>query len=185
MVANRAWGAPWPTSGQLADWPQALVTFIAMLIFVGIGEETGWMLFAAPILLRRHGFLVACALSAAMRILWHLPMMLDGGLPWFLGIVGNAAFTMVMLLVLRASHGDWWLVAVWHAALNASGGLFFFTMVTGDDHARLDYLLGTAYSVIAVAGYLVWRGQQSAHGLVTTAPRGPLEHSTSGGHHVA
>ena len=87
-----------------------------------------------------------------MRILWHLPMMLDGGLSWFLGIVGNAAFTMVMLLVFRASHGNWWLAALWHAALNATGGRFFFKMATGDDLARLDYLLGIVYSIVAVAG---------------------------------
>ena len=37
------------------------VTFVTMLVFVGIGEETGWMAFAAPILLRRHGLLVAWA----------------------------------------------------------------------------------------------------------------------------
>ncbi len=182
VVINHAWGAPWPTSGQLGEWPQMLGIFIAMLIFVGIGEEAGWMLFAAPRLLRRHGLLVAWALAASMRILWHLPMMLDGGLSWFLGIVGNAAFTMVMLLVLRASNGNWWLVAIWHAALNATGGRFFFTMVTGDDHARLDYLLGTTYSIIAVTGCLVWRRQRAAHadGLPTTAGD-RLQHSTSGG----
>ena len=121
-----------------------------------------------------------------MRILWHLPMMLDGGLSWFLGIVGNAAFTMVMLLVLRASNGNWWLVALWHAALNATGGRFFFTMVTGDDLARLDYLLGTVYSIVAVTGYLVWRRQRAAHAdAPPTAAHDQLQHSTSGGRHGA
>jgi membrane protease YdiL (CAAX protease family) len=186
VVMNRAWGAPWPTSDQLAEWPQVLVTFIAMLIFVGIGEEAGWMLFAAPILLRRHGFLVACALSSAMRILWHLPMMLDGGLAWYLGTVGNAGFTLVMLLVLRASKGRWWLVAVWHAALNATGGLFFFRMVTGDDKARLGYLLGSVYLIVGVAGYLVWRRHLARHEAESSlVPHDQLQHSTSGGRHDA
>ena len=78
-------------------------------------------------------------------------MMIDGGLPWVLGIVGNAAFTMVMLQLLLASNGRWSLVAVWHATLNAVGGPFFFTMVSGDDRARLGYLLAGIYSVVAVA----------------------------------
>ena len=121
VVANHGWGAPLPTSGQLAEWPQVPVTFLTMLIFVGIGEETGWTAFAAPILLRRHGFVVAWALAAGMRTLWHLPLMVSGHLPWVLGTVGNAAFTIVSLQLLLASNGRWSLVAVWHAALNAVG----------------------------------------------------------------
>jgi len=54
-------------------------------------------------------------------------------------------------------------VAVWHAMLNATGGLFFFAMVVGDDRARLGLLLSSAYNVLAVAvhfaggRHLVWR----------------------------
>jgi membrane protease YdiL (CAAX protease family) len=164
VLANHAWwGAPMPTGDQLADWPQAVGVFIMMLIFVGIGEETGWMAFAAPILLRRHGLLLAWALSAGIRILWHLPMMLAGDLTWTLGVFGNAAFTMVMLQLMMASHGRWSLVAVWHAMLNATGGLFFFKMVVGDDRAQLGFLLAAIYAVLAVAvhfaggRHLVWR----------------------------
>ncbi len=164
VLANHGvWGAPLPSGAQLADWPQAVVTFIMMLIFVGFGEETGWMAFAAPILLRRHGLLLAWALSAGMRIFWHLPMMLTGDLTWTLGVLGNAAFTMVMLQLMLASHGRWSLVAVWHAMLNAMGGLFFFKMVVGEDRAQLGLLLSSVYAVLAVVVYfaggrhLVWR----------------------------
>ena len=105
VAVNHGLGAPGPTSDQLADWPQVPVTFLVMLVFVGIGEETGWTLFAAPILLKRHGFLAAWLLAAGMRILWHLPMMLDGNLSWVLGTLGNAAFTLVTLLVFTTSGG--------------------------------------------------------------------------------
>ena len=130
------------------------VTFLTMLVFVGIGEEAGWTAFAAPILLGRHGLLVAWVLASAMRIFWHLPLMIGGDLPWFLGTVGNAAFTMVTLQLLMASDGRWSLVAVWHAALNATGGLFFFTMVSGVDRARLGYLLAGVYAVAATAAHV-------------------------------
>ena len=157
VAINHGLGAPWPTSDQLADWPQVPVTFLVMLVFVGIGEETGWTLFAAPILLKRHGFLAAWLLAAGMRILWHLPMMLDGSLSWVLGTLGNAAFTLVTLLVFTTSGGRWSLVAVWHAMLNAVGGPFFFTMVTGDDNARLGVLLSCAYAVLGATWYVVHR----------------------------
>jgi membrane protease YdiL (CAAX protease family) len=154
VATNHGFGAPLPTSEQLADWPQVPVTFLTMLVFVGIGEEAGWTAFAAPILLRRHRLLVAWALASAMRIFWHLPLMIGGELPWVLGTVGNAAFTLVTLQLLMASDGRWSLVAVWHAALNATGGLFFFTMVSGADRGRLGYLLAGVYAVAATAAHV-------------------------------
>jgi membrane protease YdiL (CAAX protease family) len=154
VAINHGLGAPLPTSAQLAGWPQVLVTFVTMLIFVGIGEESGWTAFAGSVLLRRHGVLLAVALASAMRIFWHLPMMISGDLPWVLGTVGNAAFTVLMLLLLMACDGRWTLVAVWHAALNATGGLFVFKMVEGPDNVRLDYLLAAVYTVLAVSAYL-------------------------------
>jgi membrane protease YdiL (CAAX protease family) len=183
VLINRGFGAPLPTSGLLADLPQMLGTFVIMLVFVGIGEEAGWMAFAAPLLLRRHGFVVAWALAATMRTFWHLPMMINGELSWYLGIVGNVAFTMVMLLVFRASNGQWWLVAVWHAALNATGGLGLFRMATGDDRARLEILLGVVYTIVAVAGYLLWlrRMARPEAAPSTTTTLDLLQHSTSGG----
>jgi membrane protease YdiL (CAAX protease family) len=162
VALNHGLGAPWPTFDQLADWPQVPVTFLIMLVFVGIGEETGWILFAAPILLRRHGLLVAWMFASAMRILWHLPLMLDGNLSGVLGTVGNAGFTMVMLLVFTASGGRWSLTAVWHATLNAVGGPFFFGMVTGVDKARLGFLLSGAYAVLVTVWYVVSRRRRLA-----------------------
>ena len=79
--------------------------------------------------------------------------MINGDLPWLLGTVGNAAFTMVMLQVFTASGGRWTLVATWHATLNAVGSSFFFRMVTGDDEANLGFLLAGVYLVVAAGLY--------------------------------
>jgi membrane protease YdiL (CAAX protease family) len=157
VLINHAFGAPLPTMEQLSAWPGAVATIPVLVVLIGIGEEAGWMAFAAPILLRRHGLVVAWLLASAMRILWHLPLMISGDLSWTLGIVGNAAFTMVMLQVFAASRGQWTLVAVWHASLNAIGSGFLFTMVTGADKARLGILLAAAYTVIAGVTYAVRR----------------------------
>ena len=150
VLVNHGFGAPLPTSGQLADWPEVPLTFLVMLVFVGIGEEAGWTAFAAPILLRRHGLLTAWAVAAVIRIFWHLPLMVTGHLGWVLGTVGNAAFTLVTLQLLIAAKGRWSLVAVLHASLNAVGGLFFFTMVSGADRDRLGYLLAGVYALVAL-----------------------------------
>lgn len=160
VLINHAFGAPLPTSEQLAGWTDIPGTFVVMLILVGIGEEAGWTAFAAPLLLRRHSILVSWAILAPVRILWHLPLMLSGEMPWLVGILGNAGFQLIVLLMFRRTNGAWQLAAVWHATLNAFGGMFFFDMVTGADNARLGMLLGLAYALLATA--LVVRSGRTA-----------------------
>jgi hypothetical protein len=163
VFINHGLGAPLPTPEQLAHWPEIPVTFLVMLVLVGLGEEGGWTAFAAPVLLRRHGLLGAWAILSALRIFWHLPLMIGGQLPWTVGLVGNASFQLIVLVMMSGSGGRWSLAAVWHATLNAFGGAFFFTMVEGADQDRLGVLLAAAYAVLAIAA-LVWsrrlRGEQ-------------------------
>ncbi|CUR54489.1 membrane hypothetical protein [metagenome] len=151
VLLNHVGGAPLPTGAQLAEWPQIPITFLVMIVAVGLGEEAGWTAFAAPILMRRHGVLGAWAVLAPLRILWHLPLMLNGDMPLLVGLLGNAGFQLVVLQLMRRSNGQWSLAAVWHATLNAFGGAFFFTMVTGADLDHLGTLLALAYAGIAVA----------------------------------
>ena len=73
---------------------------------------------------------------AAIRVLWHLPLMLSGSLPWVLGVGGNIAFQLLMMWMFVRTGGAWFLAAIWHSTLNALGGLFFFQMVEGPDKAQ-------------------------------------------------
>lgn len=154
---NSLFGAPLPTAARWGAWPQVVVGFATVLVMVGIGEEGGWSAFAAPALLERHGLLLAWAILAALRIAWHLPMMLSGDTPWGVGLLGNAGFQLVLMVLFSLRGSRWSLAAVWHSSLNAFGGGFFFAMVTGADQARLDLLLGLAYAVLGVLAYAAWR----------------------------
>ena len=164
VLVNHLFGAPLPTADQLSAWPDVLATFVVMLVLVGIGEEAGWSAFAAP-LLSNHPFLVRWAMLAGVRILWHLPLMLAGMLPWAIGIVGNAAWQMIVLCLLDRTDGRWPLAAVWHATLNATSGGFAFTMVAGADKARLGVLLSIAYVLAAAVMVAVTRPTLSSRPL--------------------
>ena len=161
VLVNHWFGAALPTAAQLAHWPDVPVAFVVMLVMVGIGEEAGWTAFAAPLLLRRNGLFAAWAVLSSVRILWHLPLMLNGEMPWVMGIVGNAAFQMIVLQLFVASGNHWSPAAVWHATLNAFGGAFLFTMVTGADRDRLGLLLSGAYAVLAVVAVVLARRRRS------------------------
>ena len=150
VMVNHLFGAPLPTAEQLGAWPEIPVTFLAMLVLVGLGEEAGWTAFAAPILLRRHGLWGAFAVLATLRIFWHLPLMITGDMPIVLGLLGNAGFQLIVLQMMRHRGGSWAHAAVWHATLNAFGGAFFFTMVTGADKDRLSLMLGLVYAIASL-----------------------------------
>lgn len=158
VAVNHLFGAPWPTGAQLSAWPNVPAAFVIMLVMVGIGEEAGWTAFAAPMLLSRHGLFGAWAVLSSVRIMWHLPLMITGEMPWFMGIVGNAAFQMIVLLMFVGS-GSFWPAAVWHATLNAFGGAFFFTMVSGADKERLGAMLAIAYALAAAVMLLIGVGR--------------------------
>ena len=172
VLVNHVLGAPLPTAEQLSAWPEIPVTFLVMLLMVGLGEEAGWTAFAAPILLRRHGLWGAFAVLAPVRIFWHLPLMITGDMPIVVGLLGNAGFQLIVLQIMRRRGGSWTHAAVWHAMLNAFGGAFFFTMVTGADKDRLGTLLALAYAFVAI-GTLVPALLRRARG-----DHDPTEHPT-------
>jgi CAAX protease family protein len=157
VATNHLFGAPLPTSSQLGHWPEIFVNLLVMIVMVGLGEESGWTAFVAPVVMRRHSLLGAWVVLASMRISWHLPMLISGDMQWVIWIFGNAGFQLIVLQLMRKSGGAWSLAAVWHAALNATGGAFVFTMVTGADKDRLSTLLGVGYALIAL-GTLVATG---------------------------
>lgn len=157
VVINSGFGAPLPTAEQWSTWPQIPLNFVIMLVMVGLGEEAGWSAFAAPLLRRRHSLIISWLLLSAMRIAWHLPLMITGALPWSVGILGNAGFQLILLVLFEMRGWRWTVAAVWHATLNAFGGGFFFGLVTGADQARLGLLLALAYALLGAVSYLAYR----------------------------
>jgi membrane protease YdiL (CAAX protease family) len=158
VLLNHALGAPLPTSAQLSHWTELPLTLVFMLVFVGVGEEAGWTAFAAPRLLSSHPFMTAWVILSAIRVFWHLPLMLTGQLSWVLGIVGNIAFQFLLLWVFLRT-GVWFLAGIWHAVLNTVSGSFFFQMVQGPDQARLGVLMSAAYLLLAIAVYFADRSR--------------------------
>ncbi len=180
VLVNHLFGAPLPTGGQLGAWPEVPVTFLVMLVMVGLGEEAGWTAFAAPILLRRYGLWGAFGVLAPLRIFWHLPLMITGEMPLVVGLLGNAGFQLIVLQIMRQRRGSWTHAAVWHATLNAFGGAFFFSMVTGPDKERLGMLLGVAYALLGlltlVPGLLRGRVDEQPADVEEVRPQAPALH---------
>jgi membrane protease YdiL (CAAX protease family) len=162
VLANHAFGAPLPSAAQLSGWKAVPLDFLAILLLVGIGEEAGWTAFAAPRLLDGRAPLAAWAILAAIRVLWHLPLMLSGQLSWVLGVGGNIAFQFLVVWIFARSGGAWSLAAIWHTGINALGGSFFFQLVRGADQQRLGLLMTLGYVVVAIVVLLADFRQMAA-----------------------
>ena len=81
---------------------------------------------------------------------------LTGDMPLSVWILGNAGFQLILLVMMSHRRGSWTIAAVWHATLNAFGGAFFFSMVTGPDRDRLDLLLGLVYALVGAVALAVY-----------------------------
>ena len=60
-----------------------------MAVLVFLACLFGWSIWIWVLL---HDMFVAWLIASTMRILWHLPLMFSGDLPWVLGIVGVTAY---------------------------------------------------------------------------------------------
>ena len=93
----------------------------------GLGEELGWRGFLQPELERRHGFVAASLAVGVCWGLWHAPVFLfptegrsGGAVSLVLFTLLCCAYSLVFARVVRGARGSLLLVALLHAATNAS-----------------------------------------------------------------
>ncbi len=174
VLVNHGLGAPLPTPAQLGHWPDLPATFVVNLDrdrdrrggrLDGLRRTAA----AAP---SRSAASLGDPVSA-LRILWHLPLMITGDSSVVMGVVGNAAFQLILLQLFSSSGGRWSLAAVWHATLNTFGGSFFTAMVTGADQERYGLLLSALYAVLAIMAVLVGRHHATRRDQWVSQPAAP------------
>jgi membrane protease YdiL (CAAX protease family) len=144
---NRAFGAPVPPADRVPALADAPLTFLGILLFIGLGEEPAWRGFAQPrlerILTPAGGLLALWLLHA----LWHLPLF---GLeydatnlpPWMLGLLG---YTVFCAWLVRRTDGNLLLPSLLHSSLNTAAKYVFGPMDRGPDLIRLWWLWGSLW----------------------------------------
>ena len=154
VLANRALGAAVEPSATFPGW-HLLPLLFAIRIVVGgpLGEELGWRGFLLPLLMQRHGALVASLLVAPLWFAFHLPAMLSGPataqrpvLSFLLWVV--MASVLHTWLWLRTEHSVL-VVMLFHGAIDTSAALLL-PQFTGADYTRAWWLL-VAFTTAAAA----------------------------------
>jgi membrane protease YdiL (CAAX protease family) len=155
-VANiTIWDAPSPAWAEV-PWSGLLLALA--LRFVNpldgpLGEEPGWRGYALPLLQTDRSPLAAGLVLAPIVALWHLPLVVAGQLAPF-GLPVTFAITLVYVWLFNHTGGSVLLTLVFHVV---QGTGYAFLGFTGADAARMDWLTGALWCLLALGVVLLDR----------------------------
>ena len=157
---NILFGAPAP---EQINWIDPFIMWPIMILVGGMLEEPGWTGYALPQLLERfkaprYGTLIATLLMAAIRIGWHVPLMLDGNVSW-IDIPLMLAAQIVIVWLFNRTGGSVLAVMLLHLMNNTFSGEFVSQFFTGADAVRHSWLLAAVWGLLAI-GVLVLGGSR-------------------------
>jgi CAAX protease family protein len=144
------------------DWIQPFIVWPIMMLAGGMLEEPGWTGYALPNLLdrfksARYGTLIATLLMAAIRIGWHVPLMLNGNVSWIDIPLMLAAQIVIVWLFNRT--GSVLAIMLLHLMNNTFSGEFVSQFFTAADAARHAWLLAGVWGLLAI-GVLALAGSR-------------------------
>lgn len=107
--------------------------FIFILLFIGLGEESGWRGFALPELQTKYSAFRASLVLAPIWAVWHLPL-IGNEFPWpvvapFLISVFGATFLLTWIF--NRTNDSVLLPMLCHATVNSVGASLFFPLFSG------------------------------------------------------
>jgi membrane protease YdiL (CAAX protease family) len=118
-------GQPPGLLAMVGSLPTVLVTFVYMLIQVGIGEEVGWRGYALPKLQAGYSALLSSVILGVIWTLWHLPLFFNPATgysitPFWAFLVFMVPVSIFITWVFNSTGGSVLIIMVLHAMLNAS-----------------------------------------------------------------
>ncbi len=143
------WGAPAPVLAEVswAGLAAALAVRFVNPLDGPLGEEPGWRGYALPLLQTDRTPLGAGLVLAPVVALWHLPLVTSGMLAP-IGLVVTFAITLVYVWLFNRTGGSVLITMLFHIA---QGTGYAFLGFAGADAARMDWLTGGLWCVLAVA----------------------------------
>ena len=118
-------GQPPDPLAMVGVLPIVLVSFLYMLIQVGIGEEVGWRGYALPRLQAGYGALLSSVILGVIWTLWHLPLFFNPATgysltPFWVFLIFMLPGSILITWVFNSTGGSALIIMILHAMLNAS-----------------------------------------------------------------
>jgi len=134
-------------------------TFILLLLMGGLWEEPGWTGYALPKLQERfaphaYGTLAATLVMGFFRSIWHLPLVVFGGISWYDAAFFSLAFQIMITWLYNKSNRSVPAVMVFHFASNLLTGSVMLSAFSGAEKAMY-YILFVAFACLMALG-IIW-----------------------------
>jgi membrane protease YdiL (CAAX protease family) len=146
-------GAPMPSLPDQSIWSGMLDRFIFILLFIGLGEETGWRGYALPQLQQTRSPLIASLILAPIWALWHLPLFgleihSNTAIPFLIGVFSA---TILGTWIFNGTRGSVLLQMLFHTTVNTVGAGLIFTWFQGRYFTMLWWIYSGLWLTIALA----------------------------------
>ncbi len=109
-----------------------LLGVIIVLLIGGLWEEPGWTGYALPRLYAGRSLLQASLILAIFRTVWHLPLFLEGNIPWSDIVLNFAAQIFISWLYYRTNRSVL-IVMLLHFSSNYVSEIVFSLFEAGDN----------------------------------------------------
>lgn len=157
---------------SLEQLRQAPERFLFILLFVGLGEESGWRGFALPQLQTRCSALRASLILAPIWTLWHLPL-IGNEFPWpivapFVLSVFGATFMLTWIF--NGTSGSVLLPMLFHATVNTVGAGLIFPLFSGGMLVLLWWIYGMVWLGAGLGALLFRPNRVHAESAMITHP---------------
>lgn len=137
-----------------------LSALMLLLLMGGQWEEPGWTGFALPKLEERfarrpNGVLLAALAAGFFRAIWHLPLVLYGGIAWYDALFFIFAFQIIIAWLYHKTQGSVPVVMVFHFVSNLLTGSMMLRAFSGGERETY-YILTVAFACLT-ALLIIWR----------------------------
>jgi len=134
---------------HLANWPEAIISFIFIFIVIALGEEPGFRGFALSRLQVTRTALESALIVSVIGTIWHLPLFVIGDSPWSNIIIIVAGY-IVFTWLFNNTRGSVLIAMLLHTSLGVIGPELIAPVFTGAELSRYSWLLSGAFAIAAL-----------------------------------
>lgn len=135
---------------------ELLLLAALFLLLGGMWEEPGWTGYALPGLRAARSLLLASLIMGVFRNIWHLPLFLDGNIPWSDIVLNFTAQIFVSWLYYR-THRSVLMAMLLHFSSNYVAEIVF-SLFEGGDFTQFNWLK-TGLACLIALGLLIFDRQ--------------------------
>ena len=149
MGLNLLLGAQISPSYEPVSVVDLLVAVIVFLLLGGLWEEPGWTGYALPRLHAGRSLLLASLILGVFRNIWHLPLFLDGNIPWSDIVLNFTAQIFISWLYYRTNR-SLLMAMLLHFSSNYVAEIVF-SLFEGGDFTQFNWLKTGLACLIAIS----------------------------------